>query len=93
MQDAESLDTVIGRSRRERPEPLPADFAANVIGHLQAERRREKEPVLSFAITAAAAVFTALAISLGSGAPEKAGAPPRLSVFGKPAGQAPFDTP
>ncbi|MCW1913869.1 hypothetical protein OJ996_09805 [Luteolibacter sp. GHJ8] len=93
MQDAESLDTVLGHSRRERPEPLPVDFAASVIGRLKAERRRKKEPVLSLAITAMAAVVTALAISLGSAAPEKSTAPPRLSVFGKPAVQAPFDTP
>lgn len=74
--------TALDRARRERPAPLPRDFADRVL------RRTRRDPAASalpfgraMALTAAAAVLVAAALTLSLTRPALSAEPPALGLF------------
>lgn len=80
------LGSLLAKARRERPAPLPRDFADRVLR--QALRRSESRPVIlspaGILTTAAAAVIAAAAISWEIRRPAPSAEPPPLRAFSPP---------
>ena len=96
MPDEFSLHRVLESARRECPGPLPADFAAGVMRHLQ----EQGSPLPSrgarlWAAAAIAAVVVATAGGIGwwTASGEKSTVPPRLGMFGSQPSHSPFARP
>ena len=90
MPGPSSLQRTLDLARHDRPAALPADFADHVMARLPGPAtRRAPRPVEAFAM-AAAAVLTAVAISLMARPREAPSGPPPLAEFGGASGRTLF---
>jgi hypothetical protein len=86
-----SLEDALSQARRERPRPLPADFADGVMARLHRAARPVIRPREWLAM-AAAAVVTAWLIPLASAPRDRAAGPPAMGLFGDDGGASLFAT-
>lgn len=93
MSGPSSLQHTLDLARHNRPAALPADFAASVIARLPGpDSRRVLRPAEALAM-AAAAVLTAVAISLVARPRDPGSIPPPLAEFGGVSGRTLFVAP